>query len=103
MSIAIDKDKCIGCSNCTRVCPGGLIYQDESGKAYIKYPKDCWGCTACIKSCPVNAISFYLGAELGGRGGQMTAKDMGEKVVWTIESGGETTEIEIKRSESNKY
>lgn len=68
MSIAINKNNCIGCGRCTVVCPGSLIKLDENKKAYIKYPKDCWGCTSCVKECPVYAIRFYLGADIGGRG-----------------------------------
>lgn len=45
MSIAIDKQKCIGCGKCRNVCPGSLIKLDSDNRAYIKYPKDCWGCT----------------------------------------------------------
>ncbi|HAM06602.1 MAG TPA: adenylylsulfate reductase, partial [Ruminococcaceae bacterium] len=52
MSIAIDKQKCIGCGRCRNVCPGSLIKLDSDNRAYIKYPKDCWGCTSCIKECP---------------------------------------------------
>ena len=65
MSIVIDKSKCIGCKRCRNVCPGSLIKTDENGKAYIKYPKDCWGCTSCIKECPAYAISFFLGSDIG--------------------------------------
>ena len=43
MSIRINKNKCVGCKRCLDVCPGSLIKTDETGKAYIKYPKDCWG------------------------------------------------------------
>jgi NAD-dependent dihydropyrimidine dehydrogenase PreA subunit len=103
MSISIDKKKCIGCSRCVNSCPGGLIYEDGDRKSYIKYPKDCWGCMGCVKSCPTGAISCYLGAEIGGRGGKMTAKDLKDRVIWNIEVDGDSTEIEIKRSESNKY
>lgn len=103
MSIAIDKDKCISCSRCIKSCPGGLIYEDGDKKSFIKYPKDCWACMGCVKICPTGAISCYLGADIGGRGGRMTAKDEGDKVVWNIESAESSTEIEITRSESNKY
>ena len=48
MSIAIDRNKCVGCGKCSVVCPGNLIKLEEK-KAYIKYPKDCWGCASCIK------------------------------------------------------
>lgn len=103
MSIAIDKQKCIGCSRCVKSCPGGLIYLDKEKNAYIKYPKDCWACMGCVKSCPTGAISCYLGAELGGRGGKMTAKDSSDKLEWRIETEKVETKIVIDRSESNKY
>lgn len=103
MSIKIDKNKCIGCGKCTNVCPGTLNYLDEDKKAFIKYPKDCWGCTACVKACPVAAISYYLGAEIGGREASLTASDQEDKVIWKIKNGSETTEIVIDRKESNKY
>ena len=68
MSIAIKKEKCAGCRKCTSVCPGSLIKTDEDGKAYIKYPRDCWGCASCLKECKFGAIEFYLGADIGGIG-----------------------------------
>ena len=68
MSIAIDKQKCIGCGRCRNVCPGSLIKLDSDNRAYIKYPKDCWGCTSCIKECPEYEICFFLGADIGGLG-----------------------------------
>ena len=43
---------------CLDVCPGSLIKTDATGKAYIKYPKDCWGCTSCLKECKTGAIAF---------------------------------------------
>jgi NAD-dependent dihydropyrimidine dehydrogenase PreA subunit len=103
MSIRIDKDICIGCSKCTKTCPGTLIYQDSEKNAYIRYPKDCWGCTACVKVCPVSAISYHLGAEIGGRGAELKVKDEVEKVRWEISADGNVTEIIVDRKESNKY
>ena len=49
MSIAIDAKQCVGCGKCRMVCPGSLIHMNQDGKAFIKYPKDCWGCTSCLK------------------------------------------------------
>ena len=63
MSIRIDKDKCIRCGKCIKVCPGSLIYKDEDKKAYIKYEDSCWGCTACLKECGSSAITYFLGRE----------------------------------------
>ena len=49
MSIAINADLCKGCKACMAVCPGSLIKETTEGKAYMKYPKDCWGCASCVK------------------------------------------------------
>lgn len=62
MSIRINQERCIGCGQCTDVCPGSLIDRNDQGKAWMHYPKDCWGCVSCVKECPVQAIDFYLGA-----------------------------------------
>lgn len=104
MSIAINKSKCIGCGKCRNVCPGTLIKLDDSGKAYIKYPKDCWGCTSCIKECPVYAISFFLGADMGGSGSMVHTEKRDGILRWVIESpDGKVTNIDIDPRESNKY
>lgn len=104
MSIRIDQKICIGCGKCCKVCPGSLIYQDENGKAFIRYPKDCWGCTACLKECPVQAIQYYLGADIGGNGGYLYTKQAGDYLDWyVINRQGETKKIRINRKESNQY
>ncbi len=103
MSIAIDRNKCIGCGKCSIVCPGSLI-KVENKKAFIKYPKDCWGCTSCLKECPVNAVEFYLGADIGGMGSLVHVEKNGNILNWIINrSDGITTEIKINTKESNKY
>ena len=48
------KEKCIGCGNCTRVCPTGAI-QIKNGKAEIDLNK-CINCKNCQAVCPVKAI-----------------------------------------------
>lgn len=104
MSIAIDKNKCVGCGRCHEVCPGTLIKLSEDKKAYIKYPKDCWGCTSCIKECPVHAISFYLGADIGGMGSKVHTEKKDGMLRWMIEHpDSRVTEIAIDPKESNKY
>ena len=76
MSIAIDSMKCRACGKCLDVCPGSLIVRGEDKKAVIRYPKDCWGCASCIKECPFEAISYYLGADIGGMGSQCVASQL---------------------------
>lgn len=104
MSIAIDRKKCIGCGRCKTVCPGSLIKLDGDGRAYIKYPKDCWGCTSCMKECPVYAVSFYLGADIGGAGSLMHTERAGGLLRWVIKKpDGSETNIDIDPKESNTY
>ena len=104
MSIAIDSMKCRGCKKCTVVCPGSLIELNEEKKAYIRYPKDCWGCASCLKECAFGAISFYLGADIGGMGSLVHTEKKGDILSWTIDKPeGETIKIDINQKESNKY
>ena len=104
MSISIDKDKCIGCGKCRNVCPGTLIKMDENKKAYIKYPKDCWGCTSCIKECRHDAIRFFLGADVGGRGASMVVSEKPDISTWTVEKpDGTKITIQVNKKDANKY
>lgn len=104
MSIAINHDKCTGCRQCLKVCPGSLIKLTESKKAFIKYPEDCWGCSSCLKECRFGAISFYLGADIGGMGSKLLTDIEGDIVHWKIEkTNGEFFVIDVNRKDSNQY
>ena len=73
-------------------------------KAKIRQVKDCWGCTACVKSCAVNAIGYYLGADIGGSGSLLYVKDKGEILEWIIDKVNEKKEkIIVCKSDSNQY
>lgn len=103
MSIAIDNEKCVGCMRCSQVCPGSLIYE-SGGKAVMKYPDLCWGCTSCLKECKFSAISFFLGADIGGMGGRMKIKKQGDILYWNIEKlDGTVVTIEVNSKNSNEY
>lgn len=63
----VDRDKCVGCGLCTKVCPGGVISFDESKKPKIENITEfgwdgCWKCQHCLAVCPKGAISV-LGKE----------------------------------------
>ena len=104
MSIVINKELCKNCGKCANVCPGSLIKRDENGQIFMKYPKDCWGCSSCIKECAFDAISLYLGADIGGMGSLMHTEKEGDILRWIIEKpDGEISEIDINQKESNKY
>lgn len=52
----VDKDKCIGCGICTKVCPSLAMTMVEK-KAFAKL-EDCRGCGGCNQRCPVYAIAM---------------------------------------------
>ncbi len=52
----VDREQCIGCELCNRLCPfGALEYVD--GKANV-VEAICKGCGICAASCPVSAIQM---------------------------------------------
>jgi adenylylsulfate reductase, subunit B len=103
MSIKIDKATCVACGKCLQVCPGNLLTADETKKAYIKFPQECWGCTACLKECRVGAIKYFLGADIGGKGTFLYTKVDKDCLHWHfIRPDGEKV-ISINKKESNKY
>jgi len=57
-AIVFDQTKCIGCGNCTEVCPTGYLEMGENGKMRLTddRKKDCINCGQCIIHCPVGAI-----------------------------------------------
>lgn len=56
--VKIDKNKCVNCYACVRVCPVKAIeVKAETNYATI-LPNRCVGCGSCLTICPVNAISY---------------------------------------------
>ena len=84
--------------------PGNLIKKDAQGKAVIKHISDCWGCTSCLKECKTGAISFYLGADMGGAGSTLSVKSKGDIREWCVTSpDGSVQVIEVNKKDANKY
>lgn len=112
MSIRITQNNCVGCGRCIEACPGNLIKKDAQGKAVIKHISDCWGCTSCLKECKTGAISFYLGADMGGAGSTLSVKSKGNIREWCVTSPdgsvqvievNKKTQINIKEREYGKF
>ncbi len=54
--VKIDKDKCILCGKCKKVCPMDVDMTDNSRKR--KNGTECILCQECVTSCPVSALKF---------------------------------------------
>ena len=55
--LRIDEALCNGCAICYDVCPMDAIRMDEqAGRAYVKYLRDCQSCFLCEERCPEGAI-----------------------------------------------
>ena len=55
--VYIDKERCIGCGNCMRLCPMGVFMPGEQGPE-IHPRRRCIQCMHCAGACPRKAIRF---------------------------------------------
>lgn len=53
----IDKDYCVACGSCVKVCPFNLMHIEQGVFAEINLDK-CVGCGKCAKSCPASVINI---------------------------------------------
>ena len=51
----VERDLCVACLTCVRVCPWQIPQIDKDGKAAID-PKQCRACGICPTECPAQAI-----------------------------------------------
>lgn len=79
MHFEIDKDKCIGCSLCSRKCPTGCISGSREEK-YTINQVECIKCGNCFDVCPAKAIEKVPGVheDLTGQKGRAAVRKSGE-------------------------
>ena len=57
----INPEKCVGCLQCYRYCPDGVIYKwnEDAGRGKVAVDYDfCKGCGICRRICKTGAISM---------------------------------------------
>ena len=59
-TLTLDTGKCIGCGECTMVCPHS-VFEIADKKAMISDINGCMECGACHQNCPAGAISVNPG------------------------------------------
>lgn len=60
----VDVNKCVGCAKCVKVCPGGILFLNQSKKAEMVDFEEfgwngCWKCEHCLAVCPTGAVSIF--------------------------------------------
>lgn len=104
MSIQINADKCTNCGMCRKVCPGNLLIENDGHQTVIRCLEDCWGCTSCVKACKFEAISYFLGADIGGLGSTLQVAEEGDLLQWIIKRTDETEQVvTINKKQANTY
>lgn len=59
-TLALDRERCIGCGMCPHVCPH-QVFELRKKKAEIVDRDACMECGACALNCPVDAIAVDAG------------------------------------------
>ena len=60
----VDREKCVGCGKCVKVCPGEILSPDQRGTPEMADFKafgwnGCWKCEHCLAVCPTGAVSVF--------------------------------------------
>jgi NAD-dependent dihydropyrimidine dehydrogenase PreA subunit len=60
VTLALDKNKCVGCGLCGIVCPHN-VFSLNNGHAEITDRDACMECGACAQNCPAEALTVEAG------------------------------------------
>lgn len=60
VTLAVDREKCVGCGMCLLVCPHAVLAM-EDGHVRIENRDACMECGACAQNCPVEAVTVKTG------------------------------------------
>jgi len=61
IAISVNKERCIKCKKCVRVCPADIFVQDDKSKEIeTQYIESCIGCGHCVAACPEDAVIHSL-------------------------------------------
>jgi len=55
--LSYDREKCIMCKQCIRVCPAGALEVDEKNNRIKHFVSRCVFCGQCVDICPTKALS----------------------------------------------
>lgn len=53
----VEKDLCVSCLTCVRICPWQIPKINDQGRAVID-PQECRACGICVAECPAQAIKL---------------------------------------------
>ncbi len=59
-TLHLDGEACVGCGECTLVCPHGVFEVNEHKAALVDLG-GCMECGACANNCPASAITVSPG------------------------------------------
>lgn len=60
-TIGINRETCIKCGRCTKVCPAYILTQDKPKDGIgIQYPETCIKCGHCVAACPAGAVEHSV-------------------------------------------
>lgn len=57
-TVKVNKELCIGCSLCTRICPTGTLKMDKQEKKAYTTNIVCDNAFGCLYACPTNALEI---------------------------------------------